>query len=274
VSLVGTEPLDQVCREHGRGGAHRRSRADDAALVAALRVRLGRASGAATTVRELWLEDGFRIADRAALGTELDAVFALEDGLAALRRQKLDPLRAPRADGRMRGAEWWLKLANAAPSRRNEALLCSPVVSDALAAAFDRERDPRAREAQAGALALLVARHFPDEGQRERFARLVGDRHAGVRFFAVQGLAAFLGRGIDLADTDLVERARDGAAGVRHALAQALDEACAQGRVSAASIRAVWPSLGVLCTDSSPETRAFALALGERIGLGSAGPAR
>jgi len=268
------DALARVCRDHGRGGAHRRSRADDAALVLALRDRLGRAEGAATTLRELWLESGFRSADRAALAGELECVFALEEGLGGLRRQKLGALRAPRADGRMRAAEWWLKLAHASPSRRNEALLCSPVVSDTLAEVLERERDPRAREAQAGALALLVARHFPDENQRALFARLVEDRHAGVRFFAVQGLSAFLGRGVDLAETSLVQRARDGAPGVRQALAQGLVDACAEGRVPAAAIRAEWASLEALGADSSPETRSLAEALAERIGLGSAEPAR
>lgn len=223
--------LRELCAQRGRGGAHRRSRDDERALTAAVAERLGRDSGAAT-LRELWLEGGFSPGDRQRLGAELDRVFEVEEQLAAQQVSKLEALRAARPERRRKAAEWWLKKSHGKSSRRLESLLCSPVVSDALAAALEREKHPQVREALTGALALLVAGHFPDAAHLPLLRGLSGDRHPGVRFFAVQGLAALLGRGGALEDLQAVlDRLSDGATGVREAAARSLAKALEDRRL-------------------------------------------
>lgn len=226
--------LRTVCEKRGRGGPHRRSRADELALTHAVAEKLGRDT-AASTLRELWLEGGFSPADRRSLGNDLAGVFALEEALAGQRDVKLRALGASRPDARRRAAEWWLKTASAPSSRRTEALLCAPIVADRLADALGKERLAQVREALTGALAVVVAEHFPDSTHLPVMRSLANDRHSGVRFFAVRGLAGYLGRGAGDRDVQAIgDRLRDGARGVREAAAIALERAVTEGRLERA----------------------------------------
>jgi hypothetical protein len=230
-----TASLAEVIAAHGRGGAHKRSRADEQVLAAAVAERLG--LDARPSLYELWLACGFPADAQARLGVDGERLFEIEPGLTKIVVGKLEALTARQPDKRRRAAEWWLKQAHGKSSRRAEAMLCRPVLVDRLAAQLGRERQAQVREALTGALALVVANYFPDVGQRQLLVSLVGDRHPGVRFFAVQGLAGLLGRGGQAGDLDLVSaRLKDGASGVRTAAEQALRRAVDDGRVESAAV--------------------------------------
>jgi hypothetical protein len=228
--------LADVIAAHGRGGAHKRSRADEQAVASAVAERLG--LEARPTLFEMWQAHGFPADARERLGPERGPLFELEPGLAKICGGKFEALGAKQPDRRQRAAEWWLKQAHGKSSRRSEAMLCRPALADRLAAQLGRERHPQVREALAGALALLVASHFPDAHQRQLLASLVNDRHAGVRFFAVQGLAGLLGRGAQEGDLSVIaERMKDGASGVRTAAEEALRRAVEEGRLAPEAAR-------------------------------------
>jgi HEAT repeat protein len=197
--MPATKPSLSAIRRVQRGGTHRRTDADERALLDLFiqagdldRSRLNQLAKTEPmdTIADVLSQVGYSTSLHEKLGRLGPAFFELEKDLARIRDAQLKALASPNRGRRLAAARWLLSQACKEIVNKREACLMSPLVTERLIACIQVEQDAKVKETMALALAYVLTRYFPDARAYPLMTVLSKDKSARIRLAAVLAASA------------------------------------------------------------------------------------